>query len=928
MKKSFILSAATAVLLFVFGSCSNFMDGGEVKSVLDQQIAFANSPSVNVEFRLGDNGAGSIYPNGMKALKEKEEFEIELSLNEGISFTKFLVMQKGSEYLIPVSGLLSINLLAQKQMAGGTVYTFKGVLNTLASNLLITPVLTNEKDVTAPEILDSEKMPFSMEMFQNKKRVPFSSYSASEALYYDFYVLEKENSVERVVKVKYYSDSDCKYKFCEKEFVADVDYLGNGFYHYSLIADFSLVPEIAERGKSYTSVTVSNGLLETEYKIKKETVKKTRSNSSIVVYNSTQYGMRIINESELTAYTPDVKLQLLFLDDWYVSHGEPLSIEWGYTQNKNLLSSIKLKKLTSLSVGVDYDLDVNIGDISKDTYIIVKCPEAMFENNAENVYVLPGVPELEYAKVVDFPSSPENKAIEVGLKNFDPDGNLLTRLHVHNAYGADDVFKSYLEQKKVLSTMDSKDYIEYTAHPYYLQSVTFVKSTSTTDYYLEGPVSDRRSVKPQVSGVISIPSSSEIQIEGGAVDSNRQTIKVKVDQSIYNQFDKVYLTKYVESESSKFFGEASYSSGYICFDTETKDFYDTTKTLGVVSKISRINYDFSLEGVKDGVCYTTDFSIPSTRTLKDNVGPIIQLLATNEYMDYTGSVLCLRGPVLDYGSNFSGNYTFKVRYEGITEAYTEERTESCWWEYVPKIPIGHLMDGYYDIYVTITDVNNNSTTECLKNFFKRRPSYSVNIDTNTTSIFSLKKNTFDSNSYVYSIDTLSPDATSWENKKMGSSAWSNNNTPGFTLAEGFVRAYVRLNKESLDPVSKPIIGHFPILSAADARTTMTDFLTMNNGVLIYTNRGFFVHTLASDIDWGDDISDWESHALIKSNINIPFSGCEVFDGTEYGIICKNGDYTQTPYNYQYPLSNIKTKYAVTIIYFADGKKYLIPVKGY
>ena len=85
MKKSF-LKTLTRVLVvasactFLF-SCENFIEGGDFKNALEADIAYAKSPSFNIEVSLSNPNHGSISSTGNQYVKLNSTFEIEFRMN-------------------------------------------------------------------------------------------------------------------------------------------------------------------------------------------------------------------------------------------------------------------------------------------------------------------------------------------------------------------------------------------------------------------------------------------------------------------------------------------------------------------------------------------------------------------------------------------------------------------------------------------------------------------------------------------------------------------------------------------------------------------------------------------------------------------------------------------------------------------------------
>jgi len=70
MKTKFLYSSALILVVSLFLSCSNFLQGSELKQQIDDAINLANSDYFNVEFALSDPDAGQITPAGIAKLRK------------------------------------------------------------------------------------------------------------------------------------------------------------------------------------------------------------------------------------------------------------------------------------------------------------------------------------------------------------------------------------------------------------------------------------------------------------------------------------------------------------------------------------------------------------------------------------------------------------------------------------------------------------------------------------------------------------------------------------------------------------------------------------------------------------------------------------------------------------------------------------------
>ncbi len=102
MKKSFILSAATVVLLFAFSSCENFLDGSELKTEIDKKVEYQSQTPMKISI-VSD--FGTVSPSGVIEKKSSDSFSI--SYTEGNSGYKFYKWQPEPEDAFEFENLYS-----------------------------------------------------------------------------------------------------------------------------------------------------------------------------------------------------------------------------------------------------------------------------------------------------------------------------------------------------------------------------------------------------------------------------------------------------------------------------------------------------------------------------------------------------------------------------------------------------------------------------------------------------------------------------------------------------------------------------------------------------------------------------------------------------------------------------------------------------
>lgn len=134
-------------------------------------------------------------------------------------------------------------------------------------------------------------------------------------------------------------------------------------------------------------------------------------------------------------------------------------------------------------------------------------------------------------------------------------------------------------------------------------------------------------------------------------------------------------------------------------------------------------------------------------------------------------------------------------------------------------------------------------------------------------------------------------------------------------------------------------GPYYFWSEGKNTANIIDLIEGKNGIQIYSDVPFMVHTIWSRVNWSeknlagaDEIDKWEATAVLgtqKDNNNAPVEG-----STELKSICITKDCSVTPYYYTIPLAENEVNYSITgkyyyttIVHFADGSRLMTEVKN-
>ncbi len=938
MKKKYSIFVILFSIIFI--SCENFLDGANLKNILDNEIELASAPEFFIEFKLPGNNIGTISPNGNQKYKKGQTIDIEITLKENVTLSSLNVYSKtGSSHILNNSAI-SFTKVSQNSQFGQNVYRYKATILSDSNELLVVPNLVNPLDTTPPQVLDNEQFPFILKRTKDldfKETGNASKYT--DSFFINFTAIEQENQISELCKLNFYDSDNFENCYGSQNVTAEITDQGNGYYNISINSDLKDAYSIQDDTEFYLEIELSDGFSSGKKQItSKQFTKYTKSKSRLAVYNSVNITKNNCITSYIESYNPtaNLTLEILEIDEFFPDNYD---IQWGYTQNFDELSNIPLEKITSYSKNQKITLSsIEINGSTKNTYIKI-VSSALFNNKEENIFVIPAAPDTLLTKV--YPGTGMGIWMDVIVKKAsipesDTDASAYYYIHDGDKHPTDpDIFyynKYWTDYGAYIYNI--KDNTTEIEPCYYLQS-SYDYKVDGKSYSIYGPITEKKLAVENIDSEITyLPHMDEkdFSIEAGPLNSGYHLIKLDYSEELLNQFDSFLVEIWRDNVYVNVQAVETLGKDYILAKIPTQYFYGSNAT-----KTNRIDEKFKITGIKNGAAYSTEYTISSTNThIMDNMSPSVNITYS---IDPHQSYIDIPKPD-DIGSGIKIktlgmiNKFYDVTYKitGITVGYEEEKTLSIPLDKSPAIPIAHLRNGQYNISVTVYDEAGNSTTKNIsyeKNrsevplrsleFIKGTGSNSVQISRVLKMGKDFKK-LIDEKPYVYGINsttkgwTLLGNSNSdvWQPEKVNSVVTYDYNLPSDSLfLKGFYGSYY------------PIMAHYPL---DQTPPQLKEYMILSDSIAVYTDKSVFIHTLCSEYDWGKNYKDWEFHSEMNvvNDEKYPFAN---LGNKEFNMVFKSGDHLTSPYFYSIPWSDIeKFPYAAVIIYYADNTAKLVRLK--
>ncbi len=822
------------------------------------------------------------------------------------------------------------------------------------TNNLSVCVMVNESDSTIEKLYVSEDNSTFMEIGSDDYLL--RKYASGYYKFYFDYALtdtsggEKQLYVQvrdaalnnsQVYPIKYYQDT-----------IADVNfYLTNPTVNYT-VTDYHTVPYVT----TYSDDT--NNVYENVINVKiaqKDIEARQWSDEDSNVMTFSLYAGK--------EYSPGKNGNNLYT--------KPADLKWSYSYSSDR-DELDSKAMTDMSfagaVEAVYDstwykqLSIPVEGSDKVTYIKIRCQD-LSGNLRDAYYELPSLPETVSKFITTYNADDRTyKSLRVKSRDSDNNGYYFSLIYAHTvnyltdwrAFGEDyrPSSGSALVQGDLTWTGNS-DYDSLTSANFYSQLVYKYYDYSGKERYIYGYVSDLQTT--QDTTIANYALSPDVVISADTADTH--TITVTIPQNVYDYYDSVYA--YAEGVFSCFFDEGRTKS----FKVATSNFYEPLDTT------TRKAFKFYVVGVKDGVERSSAYPIYTNNSyIHDNVAPRVLYADslpkdnTNRIpFDYTGKYIKVK--VDDTGDGFPSEQDITVRY--VTGDYDVTRKIKFYSsDDAIYIPVGHLPLAKYwssfDISFSFKDAG-SITTDCSFSYTDPRYYPYFHGDLNKWEYWNAKPYCYDESDINYSIvyenssyqfrfipgiesyldespstgelvpimsrfgnmfmgkvqasyDKISSsggwlkgcEADYMETKYTGATPWYEYLTIN-SATTGFFRFFIQASSTNTR------IGPIYLYQTGEQTVSIKDVVNTVNGMQVYSSKPFFIHTLWSEFNYGDDPKDWEYHCTgsgersgdQKMEVNVKF--------------LNSSSYSSSPYYYPILTEDVPDGcYYCAVVWFADN----------
>ena len=945
--KAFCLFLFLSVL---FISCKNFLHGSDTAQRLEEIIALANMPSFNIEIALSNSAQGSILPNGNLSVKATQSYDIEFRMNNDYEFKYFEVIDKKT--FLPVDGVIEFSNLTQEQNGYITVIKVKIKVLKQQNDVLIRPKCRSLKDTVAPDFIEEPVFATTADGLLNNtlldssyvfesSTVSFPKNHIQNTIFFNLSIHEQESSITSIIvrETPLESAGGVTLKSSPKEYEAQIltsDYFNNRY-------DISC---------SYTLQTYTDGYVKLEVFGLDEGENRTEGKSLYVIKDTicTSVGYITKEPEQVKLYTSeelenfyiinpdgsaDTDFNIGITKDWaYAANAQTdpadYTIKYAFAKTKEALDSAPVTTIPNKQFiekktypgthnfeFYEFSCPVHIPDISSISYIMVYIVDEVGNYNTF-VLTVPGIAEPFYDSITYTPY--DGAVLDVQYYLHLSKGSNYYAYSFHKK--GDNLYKLYIPSS-VRGSFYAPGYSFYdeSTYPkstdYY--SIGFVKNNTnylandSDDYFwIYGPIThyicstigtylDSQKFKDNWSCTSSYnPSNDYI------------TLNVNIDTDFFNSLEECYVTIHNYSECAY---RLSTNCLSIQIDKEFLLRYHNTLPVNLII--------FTKDGKKDSDTIQIDITEYDIEITGLPIAQTILFPSWSGDYDDSGSIATVElygselSPDLDYNKKAS----VKIELPGYTknlELPIVQKNNANNKSGLIYIPLRQIPDYSDRCNITIS-FENSAGIKGRKTwtyiFPQRVYSYSE-IKYSSTHSFGDNNEYYNqikmrNNSNLNSIYYIVPESNQWltcdsmpcdpyYDSDTGSLSYYFNKTGNI----GFIKEQL-FNYISGD-VRIAGIPHYSWWEGMK-EAFITDINEITAGMQIYSDVPFFVHTIVSDVDWGQNIDEWEYQCI----------------GFNYGLgeiskICIEGDYSRTPYYYPYPKNIQEGMYYTTIVHYADG----------
>ncbi|MBQ4377884.1 MAG: hypothetical protein II821_01610 [Treponema sp.] len=968
------MAAGFLICMSLFTSCENFMDSTELKKKIAEEIEWANKNSLKVEIATSNTLQGTISPVGLQSIKVGETINIEFRMNPSYTFSRFEVIDKSTYGIL--KDAVEFSEIDERPSGNMTLFKTTAKLLVENENLLITPVCGLKSDANPPEIIsdtflfakdkdnfDSQNYCCSTSDYYLWSNTDLIKNHIKDSLYFNFNILEAESSVSQIYIMEYYDrEYGNNYKDAKitplvtqtkiSEFNVSFDYkLQSDSDGLIILKIFALdsgqnksEPKTVYVSKD-TAMTANFYLINFHgnYREPGTTTVLTDVNDfggSSGYCTTSQLPSKVLNSdgSLDMSFRFYATRDRFYYDDTYP---ENLIFKYAYSNDREKLDNIAMEPIVFAENDSYKDVSIKVPDTTKKTYIKIYGEDAIGNSRSE-YFEIPAVPKILSGYVVTETSSSGGYSYKRLKTNFteqeDSDSTIYKMLYTHttSTITNDDweivkksaYFSTFSES--VVGSYSPTSYNELTQTPFYARLVYKYSDYEGNDRYIYGMISDEQTAK-LTSATYTAP---EAAMTITAQEKDTHKISVQISEGSLANYECFFIKN--DNIGIYQFNE----TGLAEFEVPTSVFYTINN--------SRTERTFSLYGVNEGKeSEAKTFTISETdSSIVDNVAPTLPDELDSDKRDYTGQKLAVK--ISDTGDGLPNWQTVTIKYESKDMTHSSEKAEYLYsGDTTLNIPIAHLPDSTkYNITFSVSDSKGNTTTKTF-DFMKDNRYigfYGQNAKMYTAPQASAGYFQF---YYMYDdysskdwepyieYDSIGDSGTSWTKvtdyvSSSHQMSWSSYSAPyskyplyafnkknGSDVSEhAFIRLYISEEVYSGWYFGGPFY-FYTGLRTTTASMTVKDIQETLYGANIYCDKPFYVHTLHNKINYGSDVTEWETHCTSDM-----VAACA----------CKTtGDYSQTPYHFaltpeQFKYSIPEEDYYVTIVHFADGSSCIGTVK--
>ncbi len=978
-------------ICMILTACENFLEGSAVKKELQEQIDYASMQKYDVEVSLPGYETdllteyGEISAEGNKELLVGDTFTIFFLMNSKYEFVKYYVYDKTSRK--QCYDALSFKTIISANENTVTIQTTAKLLKP-ADSLLIIPECNLVNDYEKPE-LNSIQAAATAEYLQNNSffinqwrykgtaeninEDYFNNHTGKSVFIYlnvsDESPIKSVQIGERIISgesdysdrdEKHYTFYDCPFDYTFKKESGwdklNYDIMISDYYIHKTDGPVELAVKLTDScgniitsiGNDYNCVTViKDSKCSSEYYL---------SNSDI--YNNL-YSQEVTEALSKRNIDGSIDMTLNFYArpekylDFASDRWDELKWEYAASQDYESLESIQLQEFIPVFTDsqeavkkASNTLTVHINNPEKAAYIKFKKTDSA-GNTALKYFYIPAVPKITDHKFTYFNGSQKYLYVSALLGDINKSEHINQLIHCVYSYKRDylngtiDSLWRRTEKADIYgsATLGVHQYnagdhgfSQANEAQYYTCTANNELISSSEEYRIYSALTEVQTV-PLLSELTSMPliTFNQSNVSFSAGEENMQIVTVTLDPeeiSLYKSFCLKYpvITEHGPTLACGFFEGSEFS-----FTIKTEYFADNQLDLQLMafSDTGMPSYydlqDFNANYIdnirpscKTMMHYPHGYLIFDTKDIGSGLD------------EYKSSLKVLNKPYYTDNGKLDGQEIvseFKKYYISRTENGNNV-TKLCIDVYnnIHRIP--------YTIAFDIYDTAGNKTEFILPYELpqlKNREAYSLSNsgDNFTFTIISAEDNQ-SKEDYPVSWDIIGP-----ENKWIKGNHWITQEEPA---GDGKT---ISIN-DSIKNIPADSRGFLRIF-AADSRplyfwnkgiqkAEIADIIENSRGIHIYSDVPFYVHTLWSRVNWGNDVDKWENFSVLGVQENN--QNAEVEGTTEVKIECHIDKYITTPYYYSFPVpdeeAGIDLKglyYYTTIVHFADGTSLMSTVKS-